>query len=104
MIHKIKIKHLLTDEITLLSMIELCNSLIEQLSVILKQYEHSDGEDDSHIFYTLEDIIDNFNLLSDEAKCSIHLQDKSYDLENQFNSILNDLYTLGNSNKLIRIV
>lgn len=104
--HKIAIKHLFEDETTPELIVKLCSELIRQLNPILNHYSTSDDGD--MIYYELELIIDNFDFLRELADGTIP-EDKwsSYgfdgDFEEEFNGYLNELYDLGDSDKLIWI-
>lgn len=104
--HKIKIKHLFEDETSKELIVKLCNELLRQLNPILKIYETSDDGDT--IFYELETCVDNFEFLKNLADGTIKSKNwDSYgfdgDFQEFFNDYLNQLYDLGDSNKLIWI-
>ena len=104
--HKIRIKHLFTTDATPELIVKLCSELITQLSPILGTYETSGDEVDADsIFYELEDIIDFLEDLRDDALENYNLEDEFYnkELESEFNSVMEDLYNLGDRNKLIWI-
>lgn len=106
--HKIKIKHLFTDDTTPELIITLCDELVRQLTPIKNKYESSDGEDDNFIYYELEDIIDNFLFLKELATNKIvesEWDEYSFDgdFESLFNEYLGSLYDLADYKKLIWI-
>ena len=103
--HSVYIKHLFKTDTTPELIVKLCSELITQLSTILGKYETSDEDGADIIYYDLEDIITEWENLRDDALENFNLEDEFYnqELEDQFNSIMNDLYNLGDSNKLIWI-
>jgi len=100
------IENLLQKESTVESTLNLCKKLVKELNIIKHTVDNKidfEEEDKSYIYYTLVEIISNFDFLKDLLNRTIpECEWKDYDFdiyerEEMFNDYLNDLYDLADN-------